>query len=93
MPLAAARGRAGPGDFAMAPDGRLRRGGDLVYTGAQIVDMAELDDAPTGAFSLNLVWDRLIARGALRGLVWDGAWCDVGSPAGVALAEEMLTGG
>lgn len=93
VPLAAARGRAGRGDFAMAADGALRRGGELVYTGAQIVDMAELEGSPPGAFSLNLVWDRLIARGALRGLVWDGAWCDVGSPEGIALAEEMLRDG
>ncbi len=93
VPLAAARGRAAPGDFRMDPAGRLTAGGDLVYTGLQIVGEDAMEDPPAGPFSMWTLWDRAAARGALRGLVWDGAWCDVGTPAGVALAEEMLAGG
>lgn len=93
VPLAAARGRAAPGDFAIGPDGRLTPGGGLVYTGAQAIDLAVLDGAPEGAFSMWVLWDRLAERGLLRGLVWDGAWCDVGTPPGIVAAEEMLRDG
>ena len=90
VPPEGARGRVGPGDFALAPDGRLARGGPLTYTGAQVIDPSTLADVPDTVFSLNRVWDAMIARGGLRGLVWPGAWCDVGRPEGVALAEAML---
>ncbi len=93
VPLAAARGRAAPGDFRMDAAGRLAPGGDLVYTGLQIVGEDAMADPPPGAFPMWTLWDRAAARGALRGLVWDGAWCDVGTPAGVALAQEMLADG
>ena len=90
IPLARALGRAAPGDFTLAPDGRLLRGGSLVYTGAQMIDPRALADVPDMVFSLNRVWDAMAARGALRGLVWPGAWCDVGRPEGIARAEAML---
>ena len=89
-PLGRARGRAAPGDFAMGPDGRLARGGPLVYLGAQMIDPGALADVPDPVFSLNRVWDAMAARGALRGAVWPGAWCDVGRPDGIAEAEAML---
>lgn len=90
VPLAQARGRAAPGDFAMGEGGRLSRGGPLVYTGAQMIEPRPLADVPDMVFSLNRVWDAMMARGVLRGLVWPGAWCDVGRPEGVAIAEGML---
>ena len=37
VPLDRAVGRKGGGDFSLAPDGRLTRGGDYVYTGIQII--------------------------------------------------------
>ena len=43
-------------------------------------------------FSLNLLWDRMIAEGRLYGLIHDGGWCDVGRPEGIAVAEAMLAG-
>ncbi len=89
-PLARAHGRAAPGDFALGTGGRLTRGGPLVYLGAQMIDPRALADVPDVVFSLNRVWDAMAARGALCGLVWPGAWCDVGTPEGVARAEAML---
>ena len=47
--------------------------------------------APDGAFSTNLIWDRLNAEGRLAAVVYDGGWVDVGTPAGLRLAEEALT--
>ena len=90
VPPEGARGHAEPGDFALGPDGRLRRGGPLIYVGAQVIDPSTLRGVPDTIFSLNRVWDAMIARGSLRGLAWPGAWCDVGRPEGVALAEAML---
>jgi len=95
LPRGVAVGHGGPGDFFLEPDGRLRRRGaaataDLVYTGAQIIDAAVLDGFADGVFSLNAVWDRLIAEGRLRGNVHPGGWVDVGRPDGIALAEAEL---
>ncbi len=95
VPRASARGHAGPGDFALDPAGRLVRRGPaatapFVYTGLQIVDRAAFDGTPDGPFSLNLVWDRLIAADRLRGVVYPGLWADVGTPAGIREAEAAL---
>lgn len=78
------------GDFSLLPDGRLERGGSYVYTGAQILDPAGIEAISAPAFSLNLLWDRLLAEGRVYGLVHPGGWCDVGQPQSIALAEEML---
>lgn len=93
--LAAAQGHAGRGDFSFAADGRLARRGSaeeapFVYAGAQIIDTSVLAPFAPGAFSLNAVWDALLAEGRLYGLVWSGTWVDVGRPEGLALAEAEL---
>ena len=48
---------------------------------------------PAGAFSINPVWDEMIAAGGLYGTAHDGGWCDVGRPESIALAEAMLHSG
>ena len=90
LPPDRARGHAGDGDFARAPDGRLARGPGLVYSGVQVIDPACLADIPETVFSLNRAWDGLAAQGRLFGAVYPGHWCDVGRPKGIALAEAML---
>lgn len=92
VPPCRARGRGAPGDFGM-DGGVLTPGGPLVYTGLQALGPDALADLPAGAFGMWTIWGRLLARGALRGVEWAGEWCDVGTPEGVALAEEMLTDG
>ena len=91
VPADRARAHGGRGDFALDED-RLIRGGPFVYTGAQIVDPSRLDEIPDAAFSLNRYWDLLAAEGRLHGAVYDGDWCDVGHPDGIAQAERMLAG-
>jgi N-acetyl-alpha-D-muramate 1-phosphate uridylyltransferase len=54
------------------------------------MDPALLDAFPAGVFSLNPVWDALIAERRLHGLVHSGGWVDVGRPEGIALAEAEL---
>lgn len=93
IPSGRAHGREGPGDFTLAPDGSLIRGGDLVYSGAQIIRTEGLAAIPEQVFSLNRLWDWLAEAGRLKGMVYDGHWCDVGHPGGIAEAEALLKRG
>src|SRR2546429_4700914 len=66
-------GYEGRGDFAMAPDGRLKRCVErevvpFVYAGAAVLSPSMFKDAPQGAFSLNKLFDRAIEAGRLFGL-------------------------
>ncbi len=88
-------GYSGRGDYAMEPDGRLRRRDEnevvpFVYAGAAILTPALFVDAPAGEFSLNLLFDRAGARGCLFGLRLEGLWMHVGTPEAVAAAEAAL---
>ncbi|VDC23244.1 nucleotidyltransferase family protein [Pseudogemmobacter humi] len=86
-------GRKGKADFLLDDAGRITRApGErgVVYLGAQIIATGDLSVIAGEAFSLNLIWDRMIARGRAFGLVWSGGWCDVGSPEGLAEAEALL---
>jgi N-acetyl-alpha-D-muramate 1-phosphate uridylyltransferase len=88
-------GYAGRGDFAMAPDGRLRRRPErevapFIYAGVAILMPALFADAPSGAFSLNLLFDRAIGAGRLHGLRLEGVWMHVGTPEAVAAAEAAI---
>jgi MurNAc alpha-1-phosphate uridylyltransferase len=90
LPRADALSHAGAGDFELAPDGRIaRRGAGFVYAGAGIIEPGTLDGFD-GKFSLNPVWDGMLARGRLHGIVHAGPWVDVGRPEGIALAEAAL---
>ena len=94
-PLSAARGHRGSADFAIDAVGRLRRHGQTaepgyVYLGAQIIKTAGLAAIPERVFSLNRLWDQMIAKGRAFGLLHRGGWCDVGRPENLAEAEELL---
>lgn len=90
VPLGNAVGRKGGGDFDLTAQGTLTRKGDLVYTGAQIVKTDLLADIPETAFSLNVLWNRMAKQNRLHGLTYSGKWCDVGHPAGIQMAQDML---
>ena len=66
----------------------MRRTGDFVYTGAQILDPEGVWQVPDKVFSLNLLWDLYNRAGGLRACVYPGRWCDVGSPEGLASARQ-----
>jgi len=93
IPPANALGHSGGGDFTVDPDERIRRGPGAIYGGVQIVKTDGLSGIRETAFSLNMLWDLMLADGRLYGLMYPGQWCDVGRPRGIALAEEMLAGG
>ncbi|MBK4217622.1 nucleotidyltransferase family protein [Paracoccus caeni] len=92
VPLDRATARKGGGDFSVDADGRISRKGDFVYAGAQIIRPNRLADIPDRVFSLNKLWDLLIAEGRAHAMIHDGCWCDVGSPEAIPLAEAMLNG-
>ena len=83
-------GHLGKGDFELDPDGRLHRAPGSIYTGLQIMRTDVLNEITETAFSMNMAWDKIAARGGLFGTCYDGKWCDVGQPESIPLAEEML---
>ena len=90
VPLARTHGRNGGGDFSLDGAGRLIRKGDLVYGGVQIIRPDRLAAIPDQVFSLNRLWDLMIAEGRAFGLIHGGEWCDVGRPDCIPLAEGLL---
>ena len=95
VPLDRARGHRGEGDFTLGPDRRLTRRAaasapGLVYTGAQITTTGALARIDENIFSLNRLWDEMIAGGKLFGCLHEGGWADVGTQEGIAAAEALL---
>lgn len=93
VPLGQTHGRKGGGDFSMDADGRLIRQGDLVYGGVHMVKPARLAEITEQVFSLNRLWDLMIADGRAFGTTYPGQWCDLGRPETIPLAEALLNGG
>jgi MurNAc alpha-1-phosphate uridylyltransferase len=94
-PVATSIGYAAKGDFSMAPDGRLTRRGEgevvpFAFAGVSLCDERLFKDAPEDRFSLNLLWDRSLAKGRLYGMRLDGRWMHVGTPAALAEAEASF---
>jgi MurNAc alpha-1-phosphate uridylyltransferase len=94
-PVATSIGYAARGDFSMAADGSLtRRGQDEVvpfaFAGVSLCDERLFRDAPEGRFSLNLLWDRSLAKGRLYGMRLDGRWMHVGTQGALAEAEATF---
>lgn len=93
LPLHETHAHGPKGDFRLAPDGRIHRGGggeDHVYIGAQILHPARIAATPDSVFSLNRPWTEMIAAGTAYGILHQGGWCDVGHPEGIAAAEALL---
>jgi MurNAc alpha-1-phosphate uridylyltransferase len=88
-------GYDGRGDFHRAADGRLARYGRgsgeiLVNSGIYLVHPRLFAACPSEPFSMNVLWDRAIAQRRLYGIVAQGEWMHVGSPAALAQAEARL---
>lgn len=77
-------GYDGPGDFTVQADGTLTRRTDgdtaaKVFTGVQLLHPRLFDNAPGGAYSLNVLYDRALAQGRLFAIVHSGEWHHVGT--------------
>jgi MurNAc alpha-1-phosphate uridylyltransferase len=94
-PVATSIGYGAKGDFSMTPDGRLERRGErqvvpFAFAGVSLCDERLFKDSPDGRFSLNLLWDRALAKGRLYGMRLDGTWMHVGTPEALAEAETSF---
>ena len=94
-PTTSSIGYGGRGDYAMLPDGALRRRKEhqvvpFVYAGAAIMSPSLFADAPSGEFSLTTMFDRANEQERLFGLRLDGVWMHVGTPDAVHAAEEAF---
>ena len=83
-------GHSGLGDFSIDEQGQLSRRGNYVYSGAQIIKTDLLMQIQDNAFSINRLWDAMLERNTLFGMVYSGLWCDVGTPEGIKEAENMI---
>jgi N-acetyl-alpha-D-muramate 1-phosphate uridylyltransferase len=91
-PASMSYGYDGFGDFAMDPNGRLRRRRErevcpFAFAGVTITKPALFADTPDGSFSMNLIFDKAAAAGKLFGLRLEGFWMHVGTPDAIAGAE------
>lgn len=90
VPPENARGYTRDGDFLQATDGTIKRGPGMVYSGAQIIKTDGLENIHDSKFSLHALWDQMYENGRIFGVIHSGGWCDVGTPAGITIAETML---
>jgi MurNAc alpha-1-phosphate uridylyltransferase len=96
VPHARALNYKGKGDFHLDGVGRVsrRRSGRIapfIYSGIQLVSHRLMREAPPGAFSTNLLWNRAIEESRLYGISHTGVWFEVGDPGAVRATEDWLT--
>jgi N-acetyl-alpha-D-muramate 1-phosphate uridylyltransferase len=94
-PTTSSIGYGGRGDYAMLPDGCLRKRKEhqvvpFVYAGVAIMSPSVFADAPSGDFSLTKMFDRANEQERLLGLRLDGVWMHVGTPDAIHAAEEAF---
>lgn len=92
---AVAHGYEGMGDFFMDSEGRIRRRDEnevapYIYSGVMLAHPRLFQDAPKGAFSLNVLFNRAIESGRLFGISHDGEWYHVGTPPAIRDTERQL---
>jgi N-acetyl-alpha-D-muramate 1-phosphate uridylyltransferase len=91
----ASLGYDGRGDFLMDKQGVLTRRpaktvAPFVYAGVAILCHSLFANAPEGAFSLNVQFDKALAAGRLYGVRLDGHWLHVGTPEAIGQAEAAI---
>jgi MurNAc alpha-1-phosphate uridylyltransferase len=94
-PTASSIGYGGSGDYAMLPDGALRKRGEnqivpFVYAGVAIMSPALFAGTPLSEFSLTKMFDRAGEQERLFGLRLDGVWMHVGTPDAIQAAENAV---
>jgi len=92
---ASAVGYEGLGDYVLDPLGTPRRRREreiapFLFAGVQILHRRLFEDAPQGAFSLNLLFDKAEKTKRLHAVVHDGEWYHVGTPEALGVTERLL---
>jgi len=73
--------------------GSPRGAGPAGWRPSPILHPRIIADAPEGAFSTNVFWDRAIEAGRAYGQVHQGLWFDVGTPRAIPQTELILADG
>jgi MurNAc alpha-1-phosphate uridylyltransferase len=96
-PVKSAIGYDGKGDFEVDAEGHLTRRKSeakalFVYAGVQLLHPRLFSGCPRGAFSLNLLYDKMMLASPprIRGIIHNGRWLHVGDVNGLKLAESCL---
>jgi len=100
-PVNRATGYDGVGDYSCGATNKDGHAGPLahrrdnlsapyVFTGVQLLHPRLFADVPQGPFSLTRLYNGAEEAGRLYGIVHDGDWHHIGTPAGLAEAEESL---
>ncbi len=98
VPTTRAENAPARGDFIADAWGVLRRPrpqeiAPHLFAGVQMLRPGLLAEEPLEPFSLNRSYDRAAAAGRLFGLVHDGLWFHLSTPADLARTERMLARG
>ncbi len=96
MPLKNAKGHSGKGDFIFE-NGLLRKPtvddsefSRYVYIGVQLVNPRVIEPLKVEPLALPGLYVEASMKKALRGVVFDGTWIDMGNVDGLALARETV---
>src|SRR5262245_4766817 len=94
-PTTNSSGYSGRGDYAMLPNGALRKRRELqvvpfVYAGAAIMSPSLFANAAQCEYALTRMFDHANEQERLFGLRLDGLWMHVGTPDAVQAAEEAF---
>lgn len=97
-PFARVLGWHGYGDYGMDELGRVvsreeGRVAPYAYMGISIVHPRIFADAPEGAFSMRLLFDRAEENGRLFGALHDGLWYHISTPEDLEQANQRFAGG
>lgn len=97
VPVDQTRAYLGAGDFFLDTHHRPVRRGDAakapyVFGGLSILKTQGLQGITEHIFGVSQLWDIMLADGRLYGLPLDTGWIDLGHPAGVAAADDWLSG-
>jgi len=95
VPREKAYGYEGLGDFHMDFNGRLYRPSQgkeapYVYIGAQLIDPHLFHQAPSGPFSMNLLWNKALENGRLYGHIHQGEWFHISTPQDLEKYEPKI---
>lgn len=95
VPVENTRGYSGKGDCHLTEGGQVQMNTptprDYVFTGLQMIKKHLFTFVSDEIFPMKQVWSPLLEQGRLHGVIFDGIWCDVGTPDGVTVAEGLLT--
>jgi MurNAc alpha-1-phosphate uridylyltransferase len=89
-------GYDGSGDYLLDPSGCPRRRGErevapYLFAGIQLLHRRLFDGVTDRVFSMVRLFDQAEHMGRLSGIVHDGEWYHIGTPAGLEATRERLS--